>query len=356
MKLPLTALATTVLGWCCWLQLLLVLRGSDGFSPELPTGVRWHRESANHGDLRGSDVGRPQQPRDSGACSDRHRIAAPAPFADSTRLKMSSVPSTSAGLSSLEVGAVVWMERMYSKTLAIKCPFFRRRAADLLDSIDMILRFVVIRHKSLDVVGPPPSWRAPDASSHKCRDLPVHEVVEALRRDWRPETNKGYYVTGRLNATIYRDDCLFDGPDPDMPVRGLRKYLNAASQLFDQGKSRCELLSLEVVDDSELVARWRMNGVLRLPWKPVLPLWTGTTYYYRDDRGLIYKHDETWDLTVFHAFMLTFLPSLSRHLGLAKGPADKEPESVSTTSSRDFPLEKKAQVSPVPLPSFPLND
>jgi hypothetical protein len=29
---------------------------------------------------------------------------------------------------------------------------------------------------------------------------------------------KGYYVTGRLSKPIYRDDCLFDGPDPDMCV------------------------------------------------------------------------------------------------------------------------------------------
>jgi hypothetical protein len=216
---------------------------------------------------------------------------------------------------------------MYSRSLAIKCPFFRRRAADLLDGMDMVLRFLVIRHKSLDIVGPPPSWRAPDASGAKRRDLPAQEVLEILRQDWRPESNKGYYVTGRLNATVYRDDCLFDGPDPDMPVQGLRKYLNAASQLFDQSKSRCELLSLEALDEDgkTLLARWRMNGVLRLPWRPVLPMWTGTTCYHRDDQGLIYRHEETWDMSVFQAFMLTFLPSFSRRLGLVPSGAGAEP-------------------------------
>jgi hypothetical protein len=216
---------------------------------------------------------------------------------------------------------------MYSRSLAIKCPFFRRRAADLLDGVDMVLRFLVIRHKSLDIVGPPPSWRAPsDASVPKRRDLDASEILEILRADWRPDTHRGYYVTGRLNATVYRDDCLFDGPDPDMPVRGLRKYLNAASQLFDQSKSRCELLSLEALEDDgqTLVARWRMNGVLRLPWRPSLPLWTGTTYYHRDDRGLIYRHEETWDMSVFHAFMLTFLPSFSERLGLVPSGAGAE--------------------------------
>lgn len=239
---------------------------------------------------------------------------------------MSSIPSTSAGLNSLEVGCVVFIERLYIKTLAIKCPFFRRRMADLLDSIDMVIRFVVIRHKSLDIVGPPPSWRAPDASAHKQLGLPIAKAAEVIRRDWREDTNKGYYVTGRLNLTIYRDDCIFDGPDPDMPVRGLRKYLNAASQLFDQGKSRAELLSLDVVNEHQIVARWRMNGVLRLPWKPKLPDWTGTTVYHRDERGLIYKHEETWDLSVFQAFLLTFLPSVSRKLGWTKRGSSVPPK------------------------------
>lgn len=88
---------------------------------------------------------------------------------------------------------------------------------------------------------------------------------------------------------------------------GLRKYLNAASQLFEQSKSRCELLSLNVEGDV-IVATWRMNGVLRLPWKPKLPNWTGSTIYHLDVNGLVYKHEEEWDMSVFQAFMRTFWP------------------------------------------------
>ena len=91
--------------------------------------------------------------------------------------------------------------------------------------------------------------------------------MDTIRSDWNPEPkrqyiasekynslqpkdHKGYYITGKLNTTIYRDDCWFDGPDPDMPVRGVRKYLNAASQLFDVSASTAELLSLEIGDNS----------------------------------------------------------------------------------------------------------
>ena len=78
----------------------------------------------------------------------------------------------------------------------------------------------------------------------------------------KEESGKGYYITGNLNATIFRDDCRFVGPDPDMPVQGLRKYLNAASQLFERSKSCAELLSLDVVSDDSsgdiVVVRWQM--------------------------------------------------------------------------------------------------
>ena len=103
------------------------------------------------------------------------------------------------------------------------------------------------------------------------------------------------------------------GPDPDMPLRGLRKYLNAASQLFDPRESTSELLSLHV-RDSVVEARWRMQGRLRLPWRPALPVITGTTRYHTDVNGLICLHEETWDVSVFRAFLQTFWPEMSQHI------------------------------------------
>ena len=205
-----------------------------------------------------------------------------------------------------EVWLATHLEDWYSTSLTIKCPFFRRRAADALDNIDMVCRFLLIRHKSLDL---PLGCRATAKTKDKTPDLPVNEIFNKILGDWKTETNKGYYITGRLNTTIYRDDCFFDGPDPDMPVRGLRKYLNAASQLFDYHKSHAELLSLDIVHEKLLVAEWKMEGVLRLPWKPLLPEWTGRTLYHLDEENLIFVHEETWDMSVGEAFVKTFFPN-----------------------------------------------
>jgi hypothetical protein len=89
-----------------------------------------------------------------------------------------------------------------------------------------------------------------------------------------------------------------------MPIKGLRKFLNAASQLFDQRQSQCELLSLKVQGDA-IVARWKMNAVLSLPWKPRLPEVIGTTIYHLDADNLISIHEETWDISATEAFFRT---------------------------------------------------
>jgi hypothetical protein len=218
------------------------------------------------------------------------------------------------------------MDVWYSKSLAIKCPFLRRRTADFLDGLDMIMRFLVIRHKSLPLIGPPPGCRSLTESqqAHKQTGLDLTDILEIIRSDWKTHNHKGYYITGRLNTTIYRDDCWFLGPDPDMPVKGLRKYLNAASQLFDTKTSTAELLSLQIGDKVQhelpsethatIVATWKLQGVLHLPWHPSLPVWTGRTVYHLAEDNLIHCHEESWDISVLQAFMQTLWPQLGNRI------------------------------------------
>jgi hypothetical protein len=226
----------------------------------------------------------------------------------------SSVLDESSSASPLETWCVTRLDTLYARSISIKCPFFRRRAADALDALDMVLRFLIVRHKSLEFL-PPLGCRSTTVTFHKNKHLPITLIKEIIQKDWHEHNLKGYYITGKLNTTIYRDDCLFDGPDPDMPVKGLRKYLASASQLFDVSMSEAELQSLRIGDEpNTIVAFWRMAGVLRLPWRPSLPAMTGTTTYHLDEEGLIYQHSETWDMSVPEAFLKTFYPPLGEHI------------------------------------------
>jgi len=225
------------------------------------------------------------------------------------------LPSTSDGASALELWTVNRLETLYQDSqLKIKCPFFRRRASDLLESMDMVARFLVIRHKSildLPSLGVRAAAAATQLRKPKSKHLDVATISQLIHDDWKPTTHKGYYITGRLNQTIYRDDCSFDGPDPDMPVRGLTKYIKASQSLFDTESSEAILLNLTIVNAREIRAHWKLqNCVLRLPWRPMLPTWTGTTsYHLGKDDGLIYLHEETWDMSAMEAFCRTFFSS-----------------------------------------------
>jgi Uncharacterized conserved protein (DUF2358) len=260
-------------------------------------------------------------------------------------------------LSLFEKKCLLRLEKLYSKALSMKCPFLRRRTTDALDALEAATRSLLsVRTRvgggtrgrlslvdrgrsSLEhVLGPPMGLRCKGKTCIKYPpgSLSMQQRHGLILQDWKVDTHKGYYITGRLNTALYRDDCLFDGPDPDMPIRGLRKYLDVARQLFDQNASRSELLSLEIMDDVDdnnnnnnensnnnnsspksnntIVARWKMNGILRLPWHPRLPEWTGQTTYHFDNDGLVYLHTETWDLSVAQAFVSTLLPEVAQRL------------------------------------------
>jgi Uncharacterized conserved protein (DUF2358) len=213
--------------------------------------------------------------------------------------------TVSSPVSPLEVWCLDKLEMLYCRALSLKCPFFRRRATDFMDVVDTASRFLVVQHIAMDL---PLGIRA-GKRFIKHTNLDVKVIFNSILRDWRLDTDKGYYVTGRLNTTIYHDQCIFEGPDPDMPVLGLQKYLNAASQLFDYSSSRAELVSLRIENSKLLVAEWKMEAVLRVPWHPVLREWRGKTYYHLDDSNLINRHEEEWDMSVFEAFLMMITPS-----------------------------------------------
>ena len=103
-------------------------------------------------------------------------------------------------------------EAMYNSVhRTIKCPFFRRRLSDIIDFSASVLSFIAARHKSLL----PPGCTGTGES--KSLGLGVARVAEIIQKDWSVENGKSYYITGIVTKSVYRDDCYFDGPDPDMP-------------------------------------------------------------------------------------------------------------------------------------------
>jgi len=181
----------------------------------------------------------------------------------------------------------------------IRCPFWRRRAVDALEAALVVGRFVLARHKSLNL--------SPVAGTGEKKPMAsAQEALEVIRSDF---LERRYYVTGRLSKAVYSDECFFDAPDPDMPVSGLRKYVDATSHLFEPKSSSIDLLSIETVDDRAVLARWRLEATLMLPWRPSVKAYTGVTLYELNDEGLISRHTELWSITAADAFISTLFPN-----------------------------------------------
>ena len=218
-------------------------------------------------------------------------------------------------LNPLEVWWLSHLDAWYKHSQSTKCPFFRRRIGDMLDNLETIIKHTIIRSECWDLMGPPQAWRPAGSNYKQSRlkylGLTTEQLKNYIMDDWKPSTGKGYYVTGKVTTAVYRDDCFFGGPDPDMPIRGLRKYLGVAAHLFDSKTSRADLLDFEVLDNVTLRANWQMQGILKLPWHPHLPVFRGVTTYHLDSHGLIERHEETWDLSVAQAFVATLFPKVA---------------------------------------------
>lgn len=199
------------------------------------------------------------------------------------------------------------LSALNSRAQMIKCPFWRRRFTDSLEVMLQAVTWAIrTRHKSLPLPILSPLSSSPRRGEHggptakKLTHLDMMMRLAIIRQDF---IKRQYYVTGRLTAALYRDDCLFDGPDPDGRVRGLRKFCDAAAGLFDTRLSHVDLVDIYVRDERLIVAEWRLQGALMLPWRPYIKPYLGSTLYEFDDDGLVCSHVETWRISVVDAFL-----------------------------------------------------
>eukprot|EP00553_Chaetoceros_curvisetus_P012469 CAMPEP_0204638998 /NCGR_PEP_ID=MMETSP0717-20131115/41355_1 /ASSEMBLY_ACC=CAM_ASM_000666 /TAXON_ID=230516 /ORGANISM="Chaetoceros curvisetus" /LENGTH=148 /DNA_ID=CAMNT_0051658937 /DNA_START=276 /DNA_END=722 /DNA_ORIENTATION=- len=145
-----------------------------------------------------------------------------------------------------------------------------------------------------------------------------------------------------------------------MPVRGLRKYLSAASNLFDAKHSTATLLSIDIEQEGRITQElqrdqdkdpvrgfgaggiikvtWNIEGVLMLPWRPKVKPWTGWTKYHLDEEGLIEFHEEGWDISALRAFVETIWPELGDKIWVKSNELEPalKPISLLDGSASDF--------------------
>lgn len=122
----------------------------------------------------------------------------------------------------------------------------------------------------------------------------------------------GYFISGDLDESIFRDDCVF--VDPTNRVSSLTQYRNALRILFDPSESQVQLVKPMSVNHEEntIEATIRSRGVLQLPWRPYITAYESRIIYSVDENGLILEQSQTWSKSASRALQETFTPGLFR--------------------------------------------
>eukprot|EP00898_Chlorokybus_atmophyticus_P000628 jgi/Chlat1/1566/Chrsp123S01847 len=141
------------------------------------------------------------------------------------------------------------------------------------------------------------------ASSKKASIGSVEEAITLLREDFAEE----YFVTARINADLYDDNCLF--ADPTVSFRGLERWRRNISLLMPFFiNPTITLLDVQVTSPLLLLASWRLTTHLKLPWRPYINI-NGMTDYTLDQESLrVTAHVERWDVSPLQAIGLIFRP------------------------------------------------
>lgn len=124
---------------------------------------------------------------------------------------------------------------------------------------------------------------AAPAVEAKRTGLSADQVSALLARDLA--VGKYFINAEGLTTDIWREDALF--VDPTNTTKGLRKYMAALDLLFDPSVSTLVLDTIAVTGPRTVYATWTLGGMLRLPWRPVVAPFKGTSTYTLDSDGLI---------------------------------------------------------------------
>jgi len=93
----------------------------------------------------------------------------------------------------------------------------------------------------------------------------VEDACQALDKALREDI---WFVSGRVRKEFFAPGFRFE--DPDVKLEGIDAYGRGVASLFDQDKTRAEILDVTASGPREIRVRWRLAAVVGLP--PTLPI------------------------------------------------------------------------------------
>ncbi|KAL3150302.1 hypothetical protein ABBQ32_000150 [Trebouxia sp. C0010 RCD-2024] len=121
-------------------------------------------------------------------------------------------------------------------------------------------------------------------------EMTRQQILDSIRRDY----DETYFFTGVGEMEAYEPDCTF--ADPFTSFDGVERFKKNVSNLG----GLLDDIKLDVYDwkeaEGQLETKWRVSGIVQLPWRPLLAAAGGTTHVFSQDTGRVVKHIEMWDV------------------------------------------------------------
>uniref|UniRef100_A0A7S4B3Q8 Glutaredoxin domain-containing protein n=1 Tax=Chrysotila carterae TaxID=13221 RepID=A0A7S4B3Q8_CHRCT len=155
----------------------------------------------------------------------------------------------------------------------------------------------------------------------------LDEAIERLKADYAgtSEDPRPYFLTGRMDVSLYAEDCEF--ADPFVSFKGRQRFQDnlqnlAGGFIID---SNVRLLDSKVVTGgaasgvpTSYKTRLLVKLQLGLPWKPVLAWPWGVEHVFDPESALICRHIESWEVSAGEGVRQLLRPGPPNGLGQGK--------------------------------------
>lgn len=151
---------------------------------------------------------------------------------------------------------------------------------------------------------------------------------ELYEREW--------FVTGRVNPTLFADDFQFQ--DPDVKLNGIEEYARGVYKLFDQQTSRAEIITTAVntTIPNTITVTWRLSGRVNIgpAGLPIKPYIVYTDFTVDPTSGLITFQEDRFDLPGWDILLSALFPFLIGKVTAPPAPPVKPRKRVTSVEKQ----------------------
>jgi len=155
----------------------------------------------------------------------------------------------------------------------------------------------------------------------------VEEAIGRLERDYAgtAEDPRPYFLTGKMDVSLYDVDCEF--ADPFVSFRGRQRFKENLENLAGGFIVDSSVRTLDTkTEPNSYTTRLLVKLQLGLPWKPVLAWPWGVEHVFDPSSGLIVQHIESWEVSAAEGVRQLLKPGPPRGLKQGRSAAAGEAE------------------------------